>query len=74
MIKKWLQNLFYNWDLIRLISKESAKIAESKMYADLSNRIQLETLISELNKIKDNGEKYICAATIIEIQARNHNK
>jgi len=73
-MKKWIQHIFYNWSLIRLVARQSAEEAEEKLYTDLSNRMPLDELIEELIKIKNEKDKYISVARIIEIQSRRINK
>jgi hypothetical protein len=74
-MKKWLkrkiQNLFWNWDLMGAIVRKAQDDSRKDMIYWLTNRISIEDTIKFLKQEKDNGKKYWNLACFIDKNLNN---
>lgn len=69
---EYLQNRLWNWPLMQALSHQSVSMAEKTLYADLTNAVEFDRLLEEMQKIrKMNPEKrYFALAEFISIQSK----
>lgn len=70
-MKKFIQKLFWNWDLLRTLAKSSAYHSREASIQDLVSRISIKKLLAILQEAYNQGEKFTTIARLLEDNYRH---
>jgi hypothetical protein len=70
-IKKFIQNLFYNWEFMNTLSDKIARDSKTDMVYWITSRVNIEKTLDFLKRHQEEGINYWTLAQFIDEETKN---